>query len=95
MSAATSFESFERELHRLVESYFIRLAELKPPGYAEAQLHDDFRNPFILALGWDRGNRADLIQRKREVEIETATQIGDGRKHADYLFRTANPRVPA
>jgi hypothetical protein len=32
-------------------------------------------------------NRASLIQKEREVEIENPTQIGGGRKRADYLFR--------
>ena len=82
-----SFESFEKELSRLVESFGKRLAELKQPGYAEAQLRDDFLNPFFRALGWDMENRAGLIQPEREVEIESATQIGGGRKRADYLFR--------
>jgi hypothetical protein len=49
----TTFESFEKELNRLVESFGKRLAELKQPGYAEAQLRDDFLNPFFRALGWD------------------------------------------
>jgi hypothetical protein len=80
--------SFKSELNRLVESFGKRLAELKRPGYAEAQLRDDFLNPFFRALGWDMENRAGLIQREREVEIESATQIGGGRKRADYLFRT-------
>ena len=83
----TGFDSFERELNRLVESFGKRLAELKQPGYAEAQLRDDFLNPFFRALGWDMENRASLIQKEREVEIESATQIGGGRKRADYLFR--------
>ena len=84
----TPFESFEKELNRLVEAFGNRLAELKQPGYAEAQLRDDFLNPFFRALGWDMENRAGLIQKEREVEIESATQIGGGRKRADYLFRT-------
>jgi hypothetical protein len=84
----TTFESFEKELNRLVESFGKRLNELKQPGYAEAQLRDDFLNPFFRALGWDMENRAGLIQKEREVEIESATQIGGGRKRADYLFRT-------
>ena len=88
MPTAATFESFEKELNRLVESFGKRLAELKQPGYAEAQLRDDFLNPFFRALGWDMENRAGLIQREREVEIESATQIGGGRKRADYLFRT-------
>ena len=51
VSMAASFESFEQELNRLVESFGKRLAELKQPGYAEAQLRDDFLNPFFRALG--------------------------------------------
>ncbi len=86
MSEST-FESFEKELNRLATSFGKRLAELKQPGYAEAQLRDDFLNPFFRALGWDMENRAGLIQQEREVEIESATQIGGGRKRADYLFR--------
>src|SRR6266705_2509979 len=88
MPSDASFESFQTELNRLVESFGKRLAELKQPGYAEAQLRDDFLNPFFRALGWDMENRAGLIQKEREVEIESATQIGGGRKRADYLFRT-------
>ena len=88
MPSDATFDSFEKELNRLVESFGKRLAELKQPGYAEAQLRDDFLNPLFRALGWDMENRAGLIQKEREVEIESATQIGGGRKRADYLFRT-------
>ncbi|MDD5140080.1 MAG: Eco57I restriction-modification methylase domain-containing protein [Verrucomicrobiales bacterium] len=88
MPSDATFELFEKELNRLVESFGKRLAELKQPGYAEAQLRDDFLNPFFRALGWDMENRAGLIQKEREVEIESATQIGGGRKRADYFFRT-------
>jgi hypothetical protein len=87
MPTDATFESFEKELNHLVDLFGKRLAELKKPGYAEAQLRDDFLNPMFRALGWDMENRAGLIQREREVEIESATQIGGGRKRADYLFR--------
>lgn len=83
-----AFEYFEKELNRLVESFGKRIAELKSTDYNEAKLRDDFLNPFFRALGWDMENRAGLIQKEREVEIESATQIGGGRKRADYLFRT-------
>ena len=74
MPAAVTFESFEKELNRLVESFGKRLAELKQPGYAEAQLRDDFLNPFFRALCWDMENRAGLIQKEREVEIESGAR---------------------
>jgi Eco57I restriction-modification methylase/TaqI-like C-terminal specificity domain len=88
MPSDATFGSFEKELNRLVESFGHRLAELKSADYNEAKLRDDFLNPFFRALGWDMENRAGLIQKEREVEIESATQIGGGRKRADYLFRT-------
>ena len=40
-----TFESFERELNRLVEAFGKRAAELKQPGCAQAQLRDEFLNP--------------------------------------------------
>ena len=49
-------------------------------------MRDDFLNPFFRAPGWDMENRAGLIQKEREVEIESATQIGGGRKRGDYLY---------
>jgi len=88
MSTGAGFENFEKELNRLVESFGQRLSELKKSSYVEAQLRDDFLNPFFRALGWDMENRAGLIQQKREVEIESRTQIGGRQKRADYLFRT-------
>ncbi|MGA3144136.1 MAG: N-6 DNA methylase [Verrucomicrobiota bacterium] len=88
MSNVASFESFEKELNRLVGIFGRGLAEFKSSGYVEAQLRDDFLNPFFRALGWDLENSAGLIQSKREVEIESRTEIGGRQKRADYLFRT-------
>jgi hypothetical protein len=87
MPDPATFELFQAELSRLVESFGQRVAELKRSSYVEAQLRDDFLNPFFRALGWDMENRAGLIQQKREVEIESRTQIGGRQKRADYLFR--------
>ena len=83
MPNAASFESFEKELRRLVGKFEQGINEFKNPRYLEAQVRDDFLNPFFSALGWDLQNNAGLIQKHREVEIESRT--GDGR--ADYLFR--------
>ncbi len=88
MTNAASFESFEKELNRLVSIFERGLAEFKSSGYVEAQLRDDFLNPFFRALGWDLENSAGLVQSKREVEIESRTEIGGRKRRADYLFRT-------
>ena len=84
MPSAATFESFEKELNRLVAKFERGLAEFKNPGYLEAQLRDDFLSPFFAALGWDLQNNAGLIQPHREVEIESRVDSG----RADYLFRT-------
>jgi len=75
MPEGATFESFEKELNRLVESFGNRLAELKQPGYAEAQLRADFLDPFFDALGWDLTSRKGFIQKEREVEIESARRL--------------------
>jgi predicted type IV restriction endonuclease len=83
MPNAASFESFEKELNRLVVIFERNLAELKSPGYDEANLRQEFLNPFFRALGWDLENKAGLIPAHREVVVESRTDIG----RADYLFR--------
>ena len=88
MPNTASFESFEKELNRLVGIFGRGLGEFKSSRYVEAQLRDDFLNPFFRALGWDLENSSGLIQPKREVEIESRTEIGGRQKRADYLFRT-------
>jgi hypothetical protein len=87
MPNPATLASFEKELNRLVAAFERGLAEFKGPGYVEAQLRDDFLNPFFRALGWDLENQAGLIQQEREVEIESRTEIQGRQKRADYLFR--------
>ncbi len=88
MPVPTSLENFREELARLVKSFEKNLHHHKSQGYVEAQLRDDFLNPFFRALGWDLENRAGHIPKHREVEIESRTTIEGGHKRADYLFRT-------
>ena len=83
MSSAVSFETFEKELTRLVAKFERGFPEFKAPRYQEMQLRDDFLTPFFAALGWDTQNNAGLIQAHREVEIESRVDTG----RADYLFR--------
>jgi hypothetical protein len=87
MSAPATFEHFERELNRLVDQFGKHLAAYKGANYDEANVRKDFLDPFFRALGWDMDNRAGLIPKDREVEIESRTRIGGRNKRADYLFR--------
>lgn len=88
MPVPTNFENFKAELARLVGNFEKNLRHHKSQGYVEAQLRDDFLNPFFRSLGWDIENRDGHIPKNREVEIESRTTIEGGHKRADYLFRT-------
>jgi hypothetical protein len=90
MPTAT-FDTSQSELLRL-ESFAHNLAEHKRLSYVEAQLRDDFLNPFFAALGWDIANTARLVQKHREFEIESRTQIAGRQKRADYLLRIGGAR---
>ena len=88
MAAPVTFESFSAELSRLVGTFEKNFAHYKKADYTEASLRQEFLNPFFSALGWDVENKAGHISQKREVEVESRTQIGGHAKRADYLFRT-------
>jgi hypothetical protein len=88
MPETATWESFERELARLVETFERNLAHYKSARYDEASLRQEFLNPFFRALGWDVENKAGLIPQHRQVEIESRTQVGARQNRADYLFRT-------
>ena len=83
MPDGATFDSFQRELARLVDIFGRNLAAYKSAGYDEASLRQEFLNPFFRALGWDIENRAGLIPQRREVVAESRTDTG----RADYLFR--------
>jgi hypothetical protein len=88
MAAPATFDSFSAELSRLTGIFEKNLSHYKKAGYDEASLRQEFLNPLFSALGWDVENKAGHIPQKREVEVESRTQIGGRAKRADYLFRT-------
>ena len=88
MAAPATFDSFSAELSRLTGIFEKNFAHYKKAGYDEASLRQEFLNPLFSALGWDVENKAGRIPQKREVEVESRTQIGGRAKRADYLFRT-------
>ena len=83
MPAPATFETFSAELSRLVVKFEKEFKAVTDPGYLEARLRDDYLNPLIRALGWDLENHAGLIQIKREIEIESRTDVAGRAKRAD------------
>jgi hypothetical protein len=64
----------------------------KLPSYKEAQLRQDFINPFFRALGWDMDNIQGYAEAYRNVIHEDAIRIGGGVKAPDYSFRIGGVR---
>jgi type I restriction-modification system DNA methylase subunit len=61
-------------------------------NYNEAQLRQEFLNPFFAALGWDVENRQGYAEAYKEVIHEDAIKIGTATKAPDYSFRMGGTR---
>ncbi len=60
--------------------------------YDEAQLRQEFLNPFFEALGWDVYNKKGHADAYKEVIHEAAIKIGGRTKAPDYCFRAGGGR---
>lgn len=79
----------------LVDKYtFHRDAYLRAKGgdYNEAQLRQDFTDPFFHALGWDVNNNKGHSEAYREVLHEEPVRIRGTTKFFDYTFRIGGVR---
>ncbi len=69
-----------KEIADLIERFDRNLETYKSGQYNEAQLRQDFLNPFFGALGWDMANKAGYAEAYREVIHEDALKIGGATK---------------
>ncbi len=60
--------------------------------YNEAQLREEFINPFFKALGWDVSNEQGNAEAYKDVIHEDAIKIGSAVKAPDYCFRIGGTR---
>lgn len=60
--------------------------------YDEAQLRQEFLNPFFETLGWDVDNKKGCPDAYKEVIHEAAIKIGGRTKAPDYCFRVVGGR---
>ena len=66
-------------LYQLVEKFDRDKSQFQQPDYNEAQLRQEFVNPFFAALGWDVGD-------SKQVLHEAGLRSGGSVKHPDYSF---------
>jgi len=60
--------------------------------YNEAQLRQEFLNPFFEALGWDMDNRSNFAPQYREVIHEDSLEDEGSLTAPDYAFRIGTTR---
>ncbi len=81
-----------KEILDLVERFNRNREEYKSGKYNEAQLRQEFLNPFFKALGWDITNEKGYSEAYKEVIHEDAIKIGAFTKAPDYCFRIGGTR---
>ena len=60
----------------LIERFGLHRGSYKKPDYKEAQVRDEFINPFFEALGWDIHNKEGYAEAYRDVVHEDAIKVG-------------------
>jgi predicted type IV restriction endonuclease len=88
-----SKEKAPNTIKELVERFEKHLSSYKGQGYNEAQLRQEFINPFFEALGWDVYNKSGAAPSYRDVIHEDAIKMGGGVKAPDYCFTLSGRRM--
>jgi len=81
-----------REIVDLVDRFDRNRDQYTSGDYNEAQLRQEFLNPFFATLGWDVENRQGFAEPYKEVIHEDAVKIGTATKAPDYSFRIRGMR---
>jgi hypothetical protein len=84
--------SMPKEVSRLIEKFDQHLESYRSGKYNEAQLRNEFLNPFFKSLGWDMNNDRGLAEAYKDVVHEDAIRIGGAVKAPDYCFRIGGTR---
>ncbi len=84
--------SAPEEIHELIERFDRNLDTYRSCRYNEAQVRQEFINPFFNALGWDVYNRQGYAEAYKDVIHEDAIKVGSAVKAPDYCFRIGGAR---
>jgi len=77
---------------QLVQRFSENTESYSAATYNEAQLRQEFINPFFEALGWDMVNKQGIAEAYKEVIHEDAIKIDTSIKAPDYCFRIGRER---
>jgi len=79
-------------ISKLVQQFIENRESYRSGRYNEAQLRQEFLNPFFEALGWDMDNRKGFAPQNREVIHEDSIDIEGESRAPDYCFRLGQTR---
>ena len=79
-------------IQRLVKRFSENRAEYRSGKYNEAQLRQEFLDPFFEVLGWDMANKKGYSLDYRQVIYEDSIEIEGVAKAPDYAFRLGGHR---
>ncbi len=79
-------------IKKLVEQFTQNREPYRSGKYNEAQLRQEFLDPFFEALGWDVYNKNGYSLDYREVVIEDSLDFEGASKSPDYAFKIGKER---
>lgn len=79
-------------IKKLVDQFTQNRESYRSGKYNEAQLRQEFLDPFFEALGWDVYNKNGYSLDYREVVIEDSLDIEGASKSPDYAFKIGKER---
>jgi hypothetical protein len=79
-------------VRHLVTVYERNREEYLAPSFNEAQLRQQFLDPFFEELGWDVANRQGFSEQYKEVVHEDSIPVAGRKKAPDYCFRIGRER---
>ncbi len=74
-----------KEILALIERFDRNIEAYRTPAYNEAQLRQEFINPFFEALGWDVTNKAGYAEAYKDVIHEDVIKVGTATKYTGSL----------
>jgi predicted type IV restriction endonuclease len=79
-------------IQQLVKRFDDHRASYLSGKFNEAQLREEFLNPFFEALGWDMFNKKGFGEAYKEVIHEASQEVEGATKAPDYAFRIGGIR---
>lgn len=78
---------------QLVDHFTQHMDAYRSGKYNEAQLRNEYLNPFFEAMGWDMTNKQNYSESYKEVLLEESVEVEGGAKAPDYTFRIGGKRI--